>query len=305
VLFMLSRGVETIAMWTAAIIILVVLSKIVSALSPSKHGARRGGWGKVLAIVSAYVAFGALILAAAALFDRVSSETLRSSVKDALTTRESIFQGDILTFTKVVLSNTINRLFSSRTSSLRNIVVASLMSIGGIAFFVTLGAYTNGFGPLELLDFSNDSWYVQIGAGLVVLSFVVFVDCLSFLKTALFMRIASQLNSRTEILFIAACDILLAINIFVFVFPIGPTIWLNVADVIGRDVDLFIESDASSDDGGEVSLFVYDGLSSRPNPAHGPSESVRVVLDGLTAGELGASFNRGSGRNATAGRTGL
>jgi hypothetical protein len=42
-------------------------------------------------------------------------------------------------------------------------------------------------------------------------------------------------------LFMAFCDIVVTLNLFILIFPLGMQIWINANDVIGRDITLYIE----------------------------------------------------------------
>jgi hypothetical protein len=183
-----------------------------------------------------------LILASATFFDRIASESLKRQVTETLKGKQAHFTASVPAVARFFISQSIGRLFPGNILRFRNVVVSIFISIASITFFAVLVSFVNDVGILELFDFAeNDNFSTKFGAFVCMLSAALAVDVISCLQTALFLNLTVRIRSAYDMLFMAFCDLIVTINLFVFVFPIGMQVWITAKDLIGRDITIYVE----------------------------------------------------------------
>ena len=123
--------------------------------------------------------------------------------------------------TRQFLEVTLFRLFGPKTFSARSLLISSFLSTG---FFILFTVFLQVIykHPVSF----TWSWFVTIFKAnpfwpIMAVVICLALDWLSYAQTSYMMRYASKSGSLIEIVFIAYADIVLSINIFVFLFPVA------------------------------------------------------------------------------------
>jgi hypothetical protein len=174
-------------------------------------------------IVANIYFFGALaasLLAVAVYFDRIASKRLKSMVALTLKGTGEVWNGTDAQFISMYIRNTISRVYGSETITIKNILVSSFISAVAFSIVLIVSCIRSNVNIMN----SFDNWSITpLSSSLTVLYFIIcvlFIDSLSFVQTALFMNISSKLKHSREIYFMIFADIILSLNLFVFIFPL-------------------------------------------------------------------------------------
>ena len=119
---------------------------------------------------------------------------------------------------RLYIDNTILRFFGPNPLSIKALTRSVLLSIAFLALvLIGLCLLTGKEAISKLSDviFNQGIFWVTL-----FFAIVLFLDWVSYLQTYLFMRFAS-VSRFFEIVFIAYADIVLSINIFLFIFPLA------------------------------------------------------------------------------------
>jgi hypothetical protein len=265
-----------------------------------------------------WIAISGFVLGSAVFFDRIASDEFKRYLAQIIKGMQPHLETDIPRFARFFIHHTIARFFPGEITGWRNIGKAALLSLASLAIFSALICYFYNLNFFSLMDFTSDlSLASKIAAFLLVLGSAIAVDIASSLQTALFIRLIARIRSPTDMLFMAACDLIVTINLFVFIFPIGLSAWVVGRDQIGRSVDLFIErpsvestrerqlgdevlSQAISGYGlyaAEVSAVTYLGSSADSSSRPAPATGTIVATKGVDGAKLVDSFLRQLGVN--------
>jgi len=120
---------------------------------------------------------------------------------------------------QIYVRNTLYRVFGDNPFSLKSFfksILFSLVSIVAILLLLSSNDSTIVDRFISIFITSPNSAYLH------ALSLVVFlfIEWISFFQTFLFIKYAVNSKSKYEIIFLLYCDIVLTVNIFVFLFPI-------------------------------------------------------------------------------------
>lgn len=179
----------------------------------------------------------------AGLMDKLSSNELRSRLREIMTRDHRIRRMNLSEFTAFFIQNTFGRVFIGNHLSPINILKAGATTIVALFCVVIMYSVVHDLSPLYVFQFANkqppnlSAAYVAILIGVVIMN-----DLISVLQTAMFMRFAASIRSFADMLFLGLCDLIITVNIFVFVFPIAMTAIFKLDDLTGRNLDIYVSA---------------------------------------------------------------
>lgn len=189
-------------------------------------------WSFFLAIIPTMIAICGFV-------DRISSDAIRFRLAELITGHDSKqkIQGPA-NFTKYFIENTIGNLYKGHHITTRNSYKSFILSL--ISFFVItyIVCVFNDVSPRKLFSIVPNFLSSENIVVFIILIFgMLITDILSFLQTAMFMRIAGKIERFGEMLLMIACDLIVTVNIFIFIFPFLLTLTIYFLDARGRDFE--------------------------------------------------------------------
>lgn len=228
-----------------------------------------------------------LILAIAALFDRISSDELKQLIASPIHKLKPKVDRDINGYARFFIKNTISRIFSTTVVSFGNISRAAALSISAISVAILLACTVNNISIGVFFEFVlNGDLFDIFFKFTIIMSFIILTDIVSFLQTALFMNLTTKIKSANDIYFMALCDIIVSINIFTFVFPVGVQYALIFSDIKGRDINLYVSIPNIEDFDKEMTSGTLESFHLRADDGWSYSEIYTIFSDSRLAKEV-------------------
>jgi hypothetical protein len=175
-------------------------------------------------------------------FDRISTDEIRGALAAAIRGNPSLRSMSVAEFLRYFIENTIGAFYRGSHLSWANTRKSIGLSFIALIVIIAAVSVAQKKYPHELLTiwgpFSSTDNMTLVT---ILILGTLTTDVISFLQTAMFFRIATQIRSLPDILFIAACDLIITINLFVFVFPVFLIGALHFIDCRGRTIQLEFE----------------------------------------------------------------
>lgn len=187
-----------------------------------------------------YATLIASVMALAVGMDKVATDELKKRLKEVMTGDYKLRRMSLSEFVIFYIENSFGRLFVGNHISSSNVAKSMLITVISMLTIVVLFAAINHVSPLSFFAFAQGRPYpLSFIYTAIVIAMVVLNDLFSFLQTAMFMRFAAGIKSFADMLFLAVCDLIVTVNIFVFVFPVALALVFKIDDLEGRKLALF------------------------------------------------------------------
>ena len=179
--------------------------------------------------------------------DKLASPELRRRINAELMRDYAVKKMEVSQHTAFFIQHTFGRIFTGNNLSFKNALKALSITLLALVIIVLLYSLIHNVNPTSFFDFADTqsaglrAIYIMIVVGIVVLC-----DIISFLQTAMFLRFVSGIKSFADMIFLAICDLVITINIFVFIFPLALVAIFHIDDVTGRTSVFFIGTAATS-----------------------------------------------------------
>ena len=203
-----------------------------------------------------FIGVVATIVTACNFIDRITSDELKSNFADKVAGIQ-FPKEPLAKITRQFIESTIGRYFNGDFITWNN--TKKSIKLSSLSILIVFFSYCaiNKTDPITVASiYGKIDDFTNLVAVILLLICCFCTDVFSFLQTAMFMRLASRIGSLRDMAFMAACDLIVTVNLFVFVLPFFAGILIYYVDANGRYLTLTFEAGAPDAEPNEEAIRV-------------------------------------------------